>query len=273
MKWLSAIAMILVLATCKGPQEKPQVEEVSYMAVPKPDEEKPLAPPTKGKVQRKFIKNGRIEFETEDADATRKVIMTAVQANNAFVSNDKEDRDKDGVTYTLWVHVPAARFDSFLSSATKGVTVFRHKSISIEDVTAQYIDTGSRLKTKKEIENRYRALLAKASTVKDILEIEKELGEIRTSIEATEAQFTMLNNEIEYSTLQVVFFKPLLTSNPFLREVADAFKEGLINLRAFTVVLVAVWPFALLAIVLLIIIGRVRNRRKNARKQAAPELS
>jgi hypothetical protein len=272
MKWLSAIAMILMLTACKGRQEESPVTEVSYMMVPGPDEEKPMAPPKKGQVQRKFIKNGRIEFETEDVDATRKAIMAAVKANNAFVSNDKEDLNKAEITYTMWVHVPAVRFDSFLSSATKGITAFRHKSISIEDVTARYVDTGSRLKTKKEIENRYRALLAKAATVKDILEIEKELGEIRTSIEATEAQFTTLNNEIEYSTMQIVFFKPLLTSNPFLREVADAFKEGLANLRAFTVVLIAVWPFVLLAGGVVVVLTWWRKKRKMVLKQEAAEL-
>ena len=152
------------------------------------------------------------------------------------------------------------------------MTNFRDRSISNEDVTTQYIDTESRLKTKKEIEDRYRALLSKATTVKDILEIEKELGEIREDIESSEAQFRQLNNDVEYSTLKILFFKPLVTSNPFLREVADAFKEGVGNLRAFTVVLVAVWPFALLAIGLVMVLNWWRKRRKTSPKKAAAEL-
>ncbi len=274
MKWLSLIAMALLIGACKGRQEEGLVSQVDYMmAPPGPEQEKAMAPPKAGAIHRKFIKNGSIEFETDDAEVTRKTIMAAVKATNAYVTKDKEDRTKDEVTYTIRVHVPAARFDTFLASATKGVTIFRHKSISNEDVTTQYIDTESRLKTKKEIENRYRALLNKASTVKDILEIEKELGEIRTDIEAAEAQFTVLNTEIEYSTLQIIFFKPLLTSNPFLREVADAFKQGVGNLRSFTVVLVAVWPFVLLAAGVMVMLNWLRKRRKKEAKKGTAELS
>jgi hypothetical protein len=167
------------------------------------------------------------------------------------------------------VHVPAAHFETFLASATKGITDFREKSISNEDVTAQYVDTESRLKTKKDIESRYRALLVKANTVKDILEIERELGEIRTDIEATEAQFRQMKGDIKYSTLHIVFHKPIEISNPFLNELVDAFKEGVENLRAFTVTLVAVWPFVLLGVGLVFLFGWVKKRRRLVRRAAA----
>lgn len=223
--------------------------------------------------EKKFIKTGRIEFETEDAEATRKTIMASVRASKAYVSRDEEERRGDAVSYTMVVHVPAPRFETFLASATKGVTDFREKSISNEDVTAQYVDTESRLKTKKDIENRYRALLVKANTVKEILEIERELGEIRTDIEATEAQFRQLKGDIKYSTLHIIFYKPIDTSNPFLTELADAFKSGVGNLRAFAVTLVAVWPFVLLAIGATIAINWWRKKRKATARQRETELS
>ncbi|GGM94753.1 hypothetical protein GCM10010967_30150 [Dyadobacter beijingensis] len=285
---LSISIMWLMLAGCSGP--KKDDGEAAYMveAPPPPPEQNETnesvvneeesaaepAPPKGGTAtDRKFIKTGRIEFETEDAVATRKTIMASVKASNAYVSRDDEDRSSNSVSYTIVVHVPAARFETFLASATKGVTDFREKSISNEDVTAQYVDTESRLKTKKDIENRYRALLTKANNVKEILEIERELGEIRTDIEATEAQFRQLNGDIKYSTLHIVFFKSIETSSPFLTEIADAFKEGVGNLRAFTVVFVAVWPFALLAVGVVAVLDWWRKKRRKALKQEASKLS
>lgn len=289
MKRLFSISIMwLVLAGCSGPKQEDS-SEVSLMRVPPPpqDQNKTIgavdAMPVRedgemsgaasGAVtEKKFIKTGRIEFETEDAEATRKTIMESVRTNKAYVSRDEENRSGQAVSYTIVVHVPAARFDTFLNSATKGITDFREKSISNEDVTATYVDTESRLKTKKDIENRYRALLTKANTVKDILEIERELGEIRTDIEATEAQFRQLKGDIQYSTLHIVFYKPIDTSNPFLTELADAFRQGVGNIRAFTVVLVAVWPFALLAIGVIVGLNWWRRRRKAAEKKEAAEL-
>lgn len=290
MKRFLSISIMLLLLGCSGPRPAGPEEEdssVAYMvqAAPKSQDEnktneivdaaEPPSPPAEeaapdasgAAVERKFIKTGRIEFETEDADGTRKTIMASVKASNAYVSRDDEDRSSGAVSYTIVVHVPAARFETFLASATKGVTDFREKSISNEDVTAAYIDTESRLKTKKEIENRYRALLSKANTVKDILEIERELGEIRTDIEATEAQFRQLNGDIKYSTLHIVFFKPIDASNPFLTELADAFKAGVGNIRAFAVVLVTVWPFVLFVIGTMVAFGRWTKKRKNVPKQ------
>lgn len=284
--------MMLLLGGCSGPKQE-ESPEASLMRIESPsqDESKTLdivvpAQPEQEEAdgvaepagaangivtEKKFIKTSRIEFETEDAEATRKTIMESVRANKAYVSRDEENRSGQAVSYTIVVHVPAARFDTFLNSATKGITDFREKSISNEDVTATYVDTESRLKTKKDIENRYRALLTKANTVKDILEIERELGEIRTDIEATEAQFRQLKGDIQYSTLHIVFYKPIDTSNPFLTELADAFRQGVGNIRAFTVVLVAVWPFALLAIGVIAGLNWWR-RRKAAEKKEAAEL-
>lgn len=290
MKRLISISiMLLALSSCSGPKQEDS-SEVSLMEVEAPPQDQNK---TTGAVEampvredgetsgvasgtvteKKFIKTGRIEFETEDADATRKTIMASVRANKAYVSRDEEERRGDAVSYTMVVHVPAPRFETFLASATKGVTDFREKSISNEDVTAQYVDTESRLKTKKDIENRYRALLVKANTVKEILEIERELGEIRTDIEATEAQFRQLKGDIKYSTLHIVFYKPIDTSNPFLTELADAFKSGVGNLHAFAVTLVAVWPFVLLAIGATIAINWWRKKRKATARQEETELS
>ncbi len=288
MKRLFSISiMMLALAGCSGPKEEDN--SVAYMEVapspvqdqskatesvveiPSEEKEDMEVPPSGVVTEKKFIKTGRIEFETDDADATRKNIMASVKASNAYVSRDEENRSGNAVSYTIVVHVPAARFDTFLNSATKGVTDFREKSISSEDVTAQYVDTESRLKTKKEIENRYRALLTKANTVKDILEIERELGEIRTDIEATEAQFRQLKGDIKYSTLHIVFYKPVDTSHPFLTEMGNAFGQGLENLRAFAVVLVAVWPFALLAIGIMLTLAWWKKKRKRALKEEEVE--
>lgn len=291
MKLLLSISMILLaLAGCNRPKEEDST--VSYMmeAPPSPPnqdktldavaaqplrevEEKTAEPASGSVVERKFIKTGRVEFETDDAGATRQMILAAVKASKAYVSRDDEERSGNALSYTMVVHVPAARFETFLASATRGVTDFREKSISNEDVTAQYVDTESRLKTKKEIENRYRALLTKANTVKEILEIERELGEIRTDIEATEAQFRQLKGDIKYSTLHIVFFKPIDTSNPFLTELTESFNVGVGNLRAFVVVLVAVWPFVLLAIGLAAALGWWKKRRKRDVGQETAELS
>ncbi|MCF0074361.1 DUF4349 domain-containing protein [Dyadobacter sp. CY261] len=277
MKWLAIIAVTVMLGGCQGRQEENAEVAFQVDAEPVPKEKEEVeevisnAPPKSA--EQKLVKNGRIEFETDDADKTRQTILASVKANGGYIGRDDEERNSSDMSYTMVVHVPTARFEKFVSSATKDVAEFRHRSISTEDVTARYVDTESRIKTKKEIEIRYRALLGKATKVKEILEIEEQLGEIRTDIEAMEAQFKQLNNDVEYATLEIVFFKPIYTSNPFMSELADAFGDGLDNLRGFAVVLVAVWPFVLLAIGVVAMFNWWKKKRKRVSKQEGAELS
>lgn len=136
MRWLAAISIILVLAGCQGKPNEESAPAIEVDLAPAPQEtaEKvaPLAPEP---VQRKLVKNGRIEFETADAAATRENILRAVKAVNGYVGEDNEERSSSTISYTMVVRVPTGRFETFLASATKNVADFKHKSISNEDVS------------------------------------------------------------------------------------------------------------------------------------------
>ena len=60
-----------------------------------------------------------------------------------------------------------------------------HRDIKAQDVTDEYVDLQARLKNAYAIRDRLNDLLAKAS-VKEALEIEKELGRVTEDIERME---------------------------------------------------------------------------------------
>lgn len=197
-------------------------------------------------VSRKLIKEGLVQFETPDIEKTRSQIMAAVAANNAYVSADKQNNLADKVSYELTIRIPTANFDAFLNSATKDVLYFDNKEIDVKDVTAEYLDNEARLKTKKEIELRYRQLLSKASTVKDVLSIEKELGDIRTEIESLEGQLKFLADQVQFSTLRINFYKNISTPTVFTYQISAAFARGWENLLTMFLLAIDIWPFLLL---------------------------
>lgn len=197
---------------------------------------------------KKLIKDGFVEFETSDIEKARAQIMNASAANNAYIASDKQNSSTDKISYTLIVRIPASKFDSFLKSATKDVRYFDHKQIDVKDVTAEYFDVETRLKTKKEIELRYRELLKKAATIKDILSIETELGTIRTEIESAEGQLKLLADQVQYSTLRIEFYKITSTPAVFTYQLSSAFSKGWENLLTMLILAVDIWPFILLGI-------------------------
>lgn len=224
---------------------------VDLMALPSPSQKASQGvnvDASKNAPVKKLIKDGFVEFETSDIEKTKAQIMTASAANNAYIASDKQNSSADKISYTLIVRIPASKFDSFLNSATKDVRYFDHKQIDVKDVTAEYFDLETRLKTKKEIELRYRELLKKASTIKDILSIETELGTIRTEIESGEGQLKLLADQVQYSTLRIEFYKITSTPAVFTYQLSSAFSKGWENLLTMLILAVDVWPFILIGI-------------------------
>ena len=273
MKNLILIICILICSACSNEGSKSEVAMQVDLAGPNQEQPKnapKLQQPAEGAISRKLIKEGSIEFETTDIEKTRKQVLAAVASNQAYVSSDQQDKFSDRIQYTLIIRVPAARFDAFLASATEGVTYFDNKKINVKDVTADYLDSEARLKTKREIEARYLQLLRSASKVTDILNIEKELGAIRTEIESAEGQLKYLKDQVQYSTIQIGFYKSDSAHELFSYQIRHAFAQGWDNLRSFSVLMIGLWPFILIAIAVYMIFKRVARRKKGIKVVEKP---
>ncbi len=94
-------------------------------------------------------------------------------------------------------------FDLMVNNVAGIAAHVNSKNSSAEDVTAQFVDIQSRLKSKKEIEKRYIVILQKANKVSDILEIEQKLGEIREEIEAKEGELKYVADQVDDSTINL----------------------------------------------------------------------
>ena len=56
--------------------------------------------------------------------------------------------------------------------------------ISTEDVTGEVVDTRARMEAKKQMRDRYLALLKQARNMKEILEVQTEINTIQEDIES-----------------------------------------------------------------------------------------
>jgi hypothetical protein len=103
----------------------------------------------------------------------------------------------------ITVRVPRERFDEALKRIEKLGDVL-HRNVAAEDVTDQYVDVEMRLKNAYAVRARLEELL-KAATVKDAIEIQKELAKTTEEIERLEGKLKLLRDRIGYSTITVTF--------------------------------------------------------------------
>ncbi|GAB3164950.1 DUF4349 domain-containing protein [Telluribacter humicola] len=273
---LALLTGLMLLTSCsqyQGPETSEEAMlEVDLMRVPSKTDEMVMHPqPTEAlpptqeaapqKIERKIIRKGRIWFETNDATRTRQLIDKNIHDFKGYISNDEVDKREERVNYSLTVRIPSENFELFFDSISKSTSLFVNKSIDAEDVTEEYIDVEARLRTKKELESRYKVLLQRTGNVQEILAIEKEMGTLRSEIESIEGRFRYLRDRIAFSTVQIEYYVVTGQSLAFLSQVGAAFQKGWDNLLTFLLSLISVWPFVLAGLVLVISFISFRRSR------------
>ena len=217
-------------------------------------------------IEQKIIKEASLRFETSDLNETFSQIQKAIASNKGTVLNDTEGKNYDNVSRVLRVKVPSQNFDSFINAVSKGVSYFDEKVITAEDVTEQYIDLNSRLKTKKKLEERYLQILQKAVKISEILEIEKQLSAIREEIEAKEGQLKYLQSRVSESTITIEFYKTIAEKEgikiSYGSKIWTAIKSGFFSLSDFLISLISIWPFIIIICVLAYFIRKRFKRKK-----------
>jgi hypothetical protein len=216
-------------------------------------------------VDRKIIKQGEIKFKTTDINKTKLLILQTLQELNGYIAKDNAYDYSDRLEHHLIIRVPAGKFDLLLKKISDSVDKFDSKNIDVLDVTEEYIDIEARIKTKKALQNRYVELLKQATKVDEILNIEKEIGNLQTEIESVEGRMRYLKDKIAFSTLTISYYQKTISAFGFSSEFVDGIKNGWSVFLWFIIGLSHLWVFIIIAIVTSYLIIRQRRRRKGKR--------
>ena len=136
------------------------------------------------------------------------------------------ERREHLVFYRLTLQVPTARYGDAVTELKEMATQVESESRSTEDVTDQIVDLEARLETLRGVEVELRALLAESRRqgrdVAAIMEIYRQLTEIRTQIEQLDARLANLDRETALAAIQVSL-SPDAAARPIL---ADDWRPG-----------------------------------------------
>lgn len=218
---------------------------------------------------RKLIKEGSLSFETDDISKTTAFIKRQLRKNNGYISNENEEKFTNSIHKRITVRIPSEKFDAFIDSLSSTVEDFDTKEINVVDVTENFVDVEARLQSKKETEKRYLALLEKANTISEIIEIQEKLDVIREETESLEARYNTLSNCIAYSTINIDVYKEITDFNNYTTRLADNFVDGWDGLLSFFLFCLSIWPFFIfLAISILVLVLLIkRSKRRKLRKR------
>ncbi|MFN8322534.1 MAG: DUF4349 domain-containing protein [Chitinophagales bacterium] len=205
---------------------------------------------TSVKTATQIIKNANVQFQVKELERSHERIAALVKQYAAYFGSDNKATSSYQIESNLVIRVPAAQFDKLMEELMRESIYTNYMNITAEDVTAQFVDIQARLKTKKEVEQRYIALLKQSNKVADILEVEDKLRVIREEIEAAEGRLKLLKDQVGYSTITLNMYQKLdYTPEPetgFFSNLKEAFVRGWRSLVDLLIVLVRVWPFLII---------------------------
>jgi hypothetical protein len=217
-------------------------------------------------IKAKIIKNANLRFETDDLIKTNAKIQASVKKLNATIQSDTEEKEYKTNTRRLLVRIPSKNFEDFITEISKGVGYFDTKEISSQDVTEEFIDIESRLKTKKVLESRYLELLKKANKISEILEIEKQISEIREEIESKEGRLKYLNSQVSMSSVSIKFYKTQANNGgvtvSYGSKIWNSIVSGFNSVSTFFLFLLQIWPFILILVASIIFYRRRFSKKK-----------
>lgn len=141
--------------------------------------------------------------------------MSVVDIEAALTSAQKLCTEAGGymdalTSHSITLRVPARNFDRVLDDVRK-LGQMLSREIRAQDVTEEYVDLRLRLKNAEATRDRLLAILEKAKTVKETLEVERELSRVREEIERIKGRLAFLERETAFSTIHITFSLPAPT--------------------------------------------------------------
>jgi hypothetical protein len=157
--------------------------------------------------QRREVVTAELVVRTRDVAASRAAVRRAATAARGYLSDESTTDEGGRQRSELTVRVPVAALDRVMDEAARTGTALSRSRRS-EDVTGTYVDTSSRVRSQRASVERVRALLARATTIGQVVQVESELARREADLEALEAQLQRLDQQTSLATLVVSLVPP-----------------------------------------------------------------
>lgn len=156
-----------------------------------------------GDSSRMVIKTGGLSLVVENVSETAKKIVEYVKSKNGWVSNSSVSEDEQVPRGSVTVRVPAENFDEAMKNFRNLAQKVKYETSQGADITEEYVDLESRLRNLNAAEEQLLEIMKRSGKVSDILEVQRELTNVRAQIEQIKGRMQYLEKSVEMATITV----------------------------------------------------------------------
>lgn len=159
--------------------------------------------------QRYVIKTVNATVNTESYDELVSRVKSATNRAGGYYSSASfvDGARRGGSRYaSITVKVPAENLDSFIAELSEVGTLSNYTEY-VDDVTLEYIDLDSRIKTLEAEEEALLGILEKAQTVQDMMSVRENLNSVQSDLASLKARKESLASRIAFSTVNLSLYE------------------------------------------------------------------
>ncbi len=220
--------------------------------------------------QQKIIKSADVKYKVKDVKLFTSKIKKCANQYGGYISDLRFENNLHKKINRFVLKIPSDFFDKVLDSISKGVDFEDYEYISTKDVSEEYVDLQTRLKTKQEVKERYETILRKkATTVEDILLTEDKMRLIQEEIESAKGRLNYLTNKVSFSTIEVNLYEtvdyqeePISYHKTFGSKLKEALSFGWNIIESLFLGILYLWPILIIGILTFFYLRKKRNKLK-----------
>lgn len=231
--------------------------------------------------EEKLVYTSDVTLETEDFDTANDTLHTNISSlDGIIVSENAYNLSNVGYrSLDMTVRIPQDNYETFLSGLNSAYNVTSIRN-TVENLTEYYYDNANRLRSYRVQEERLFAMLEKAETVEDMLDIEERLCDVQYQIESLTNTQNTIDNDVKYATFYISLNEVTKYTSPTPKTFGDRLGETVSNsgetftevLEALLFMLIYLAPYLVIAgIVLIIVFASIKHAKKKKARAAEKE--
>jgi hypothetical protein len=167
---------------------------------------------TEMSVNRMVIYHADLNLRVKNFETARKGLEAKAKGYNGYiVQSNSNTYDGEQQSGTMTFRIPEEHFQAFLNDA-EGLSVeVNSREVSGEDVTEEFVDLESRLKSKRVVEARLLAFMNAAQKTEDLLKISSDLATVQEEIDKIAGRKKFLENQTAFSTVSITLEEDAVT--------------------------------------------------------------
>jgi hypothetical protein len=185
-----------------GVQEKSVVEsETSNVATTGKEED--VAVPNQ-----MVIYQADLHLRVKKFEQTLQSLEEQVAKYDGYIAQSNVAKNgEEQVSGSIIIRIPQKHFQAFLHDAEGYAAEVLQRNITGTDVTEEYVDLESRLKSKRVVEERLITFMESATKTEDLLKISADLAVVQEEIERVQGRMKFLENQTSFSTVTISLYE------------------------------------------------------------------